>query len=127
MRLRIKTQQPHVIGNDHCCLCRQQASTMRLRILNPRCTGLIGAWVAPIFTQKHDGRMVMTDLAGRGADRVLEIGHNLVDAGGERLRLAGPHHLCQIIDSRIAYRRVKPHSVADRPYPHHRGIVEIAK
>ena len=93
---------------------------MRLRILNPRAASLIGARVTSIFTQKHDGRMMVTDLAWRGADRIPEIGHDLVNAGGKGLCLAGPDHLCQIINHRIAHRRVKPHGVGDRANSHHR-------
>ena len=127
MRLGVKTKKPHVVGNHNCRLGRQQAAAMRLCILYPRPARLVRTRIAVMLPQHDDGRVMMADLARRRVNRILQVGHDLIDTGGQGLCLAGVDHFGKILNLWIDDRRIKPAPLGDRPDPHHRGIIEIAK
>ena len=104
MCLGIKTQQPHVIGDNDGIFRCQHAGAMRLCILNPAATRLVTARITKIFANNRDHRPVMPDRAWRGSNRILQIGHDLVDPGCQRLCLRCLNHGRQRIDTGVAPR-----------------------
>ena len=119
MRLGVKAKKPHVVGNDDRRFGGQQASAVRLGILDPGGAGLARPGITPIFIQENDGGAVMPDFARGGTDGILQVGHYLINPRCQRLCLAGPDHFGENVDLRIATRRLKPHAVGHRPDADH--------
>ena len=63
--------------------------------------------------------MMMPDLARRRVDGILEVSHDLVDPGRQRLGLTGVDHLGKIVDAGVPYRRFKPAFIAQHAYTNH--------
>ena len=119
MRLGIKTQQPHVIGDNDSVFRSQHAGAMRLCILNPAATRLITARITKIFADNRDHRTVMPDRARRGSNRILQIGHDLVDPGRQRFGLRCLNHGRQRINVGIAPPQRQPPLIHQWPHANH--------
>ena len=105
----------------------------------------LAAWAAPVFpaiqaapgsarsgsrgilVEEDQGEVLAVDARWRGLHRLLQIGHDQVDARGQRLGLAGAQRLGQPVDLGIAHRLGEAGGLWDATDADHRGVGEIAE
>ena len=98
-----------------------------LRIIKPCAAGLARLRVAWHLVQENNTVCMINDGRWRRAHRLFQIGHDQIDPGSERFRLACLQSFGKTINVRVAMGRVQKRAFREGPDTHHGRVGKVTK